>query len=368
MDLLTVERKNKLAHAQQIVDQAKAEQRDLTPTEQSAVEDDLARVDELDRRKGSDLFNRVMELGRVPSGMVRPDPDNPTSNLFTEDAKSGIVHAVKSRTTFRTAVDVKAALTVGTMLPTVGQGVEPGLYPNRFPISTLFRSEAANGPTIRYYRMGGATAAVVAEGALKPDAGVTITPVDVELSKLATTARFSDEMSDDAAFLLAYLQQELVNAVITRENAEILATFGATSGVLTGTGSATDVVDLIADSIAGQEAISGNTPSAVIANPSTVATIRKAKASTAGTYVLDPLTAGPTAIHGVQVISTPATAPGTAWVVSGTGVVIYRRGQLTAEIGLDQDDWTTNQRTMRVEERMATAVVRPSALTKLTLT
>jgi HK97 family phage major capsid protein len=128
------------------------------------------------------------------------------------------------------------------------------------------------------------------------------------------------------------------------------------------------VVDLIADSIAGQEAISGNTPTAVIANPTTVATIRKAKASTAGTYLIDPLTSGPTSIHGVQVISTPATPPGTAWVASGTGVVIYRRGQISAEIGLDQDDWTTNQRTMRVEERFATAVVRPSMLTALTLT
>jgi hypothetical protein len=48
--------------------------------------------------------------------------------------------------------------------------------------------------------------------------------------------------------------------------------------------------------------------------------------------------------------------------------VVYRRGQLTTEIGLNQDDWTTNQRTLRVEERMAPAVVRPSALTKLTLT
>jgi hypothetical protein len=103
----------------------------------------------------------------------------------------------------------------------------------------------------------------------------------------------------------------------TQENQEILATFGSTSGVLTGTGEAVDVVDLIADAIAGQEAISGNTPTAVIANPTTVATIRMAKASTAGTYPIDPLTSGSTSIHGVQVISTPGTAPGTAWVVSG---------------------------------------------------
>jgi len=55
-------------------------------------------------------------------------------------------------------------------------------------------------------------------------------------------------------------------------------------------------------------------------------------------------------------------------VVSRNGVIVYRRGQLTAEIGLNADDWQTNQRTLGVEERMAPAVVRPSALTRLTVT
>jgi hypothetical protein len=68
------------------------------------------------------------------------------------------------------------------------------------------------------------------------------------------------------------------------------------------------------------------------------------------------------------VIPTPATATGTAWVVEASGVVVYRRGPLTVEVGTSADDWTHNTRTMRAEERMATAVVRPSALTRLTLT
>ena len=103
-------------------------------------------------------------------------------------------------------------------------------------------------------------------------------------------------------------------------------------------------------------------------NPVVMAALRKVKASTGGDYVLDPLVAGPPTIHGVKVVSTPATAPGTAWVIGGQGVVIYRRGQITAEIGLTGDDFQSNMRTMICEERFATAVVRPSMLTKLTLT
>ena len=84
--------------------------------------------------------------------------------------------------------------------------------------------------------------------------------------------------------------------------------------------------------------------------------------------MVDPLTSAPTTIHGVQIISTPAVAAGTAWVVDPSGVIVYRRGGLTVEVGTNADDWTKNLRTMRAEERMATAVIRPTALTKLTLT
>ena len=265
-------------------------------------------------------------------------------------------------------MDTKAALTSGTLLPTAGIGVEPGLFPNAFPLATLFRTEPAGGPSIRYYVLDAATAGVVAEGVAKPDSGVTITPKDVLLKKVATTVRFSDELSEDASFLIPYLQGELVSAVITRENQEILATFNATSGVLTGTGATSTALDVVADAIAGQEAINGSAPSAVVVNPVVMAALRKVKTDTGGAYMIDPLTAGPPTIHGVQVISTPATAAGTAWVVGGQGVVIYRRGQISAEIGMNADDFQTNTRTMRVEERFATAVVRPSYLTKLTLT
>jgi len=361
---LAAERRNTIAHAELILDRCKAERRDLTPNEQATVEADMARVEELDLQiKGRNMANSVMGLASTEDFL-----DGGGLDLFDETARKELLTAVRSKTTYRTEVNTKAALTAGTLLPTSGIGVEPGLYPNAFPLATLFRTEQAGGPSIRYYVLDDATADVVAEGQPKPDSGVTITPKDVLLEKIATTLRFSDELSDDSSFLIPYLQGELVSAVITKENAEILATFNATSGVLTGGGDTDTALDVIADAIAGQEALNGSAPSAVVVNPVVMAALRKVKASTGGDYVLDPLTAGPPTIHGVRVVSTPATAAGTAWVIGGPGVVIYRRGQITAEIGMNADDWTTNQRTMRVEERFATAVVRPSRLTKLTLT
>ncbi|WP_185994852.1 phage major capsid protein [Nocardioides campestrisoli] len=351
-----------LTEAKTIVARATKANRDLTTHEADTLDGLMGRVTNIDKQiKGKALVDSVLRLGTAED-----DPD--ARGVFNETAKAGIVHAVKSRTTYRTEVDRKA-LTSGTLLPTVGRGVEPGLWPNIFPIASLFRQEPAAGPTTRYYRFDGAEADIVAEGALKPDAGLSITPVDVALAKIAVLTSFSDEMSEDAPYLVAHLAAELSNAVVTRENQAILDTFNAVSGLLTGTGAAGNVVDLVADAVAGQEAISGVTPSAIIAHPATIATIRKARADgSTGGYTVDPLSASPTALHGVQLISTPATATGVVWVVGGQGVVIYRRGPITVEIDHGKDGWEHNTRTMRAEQRMATAVVRPSSITRLTLT
>lgn len=320
-----------------------------------------------EQQKGRDLVNRVLALPKDAFGEpIRPS-DDPARGLFDEQAKAGIVHAIKTRTPYR--VETKATLTVGSLLPSSGSYVVGGLHPiGMFPLATLFRAEPALGPVQRYYRMGAGTAAIVAEGALKPDAGISITGVDLAISKIAATTQFTDEMTDDAPYLVQWLGQELTAAVIDAENTAILDTFAATSGVLTGTGAAATVVDLVADAIAGQEAVSGLTPSAVVAHPNVIADIRQAKASTSGDYVIDPTAPGPSSLHGVRLISSPATAADKVWVIEPSGVLIYRRNVLTVEVGTNADDWVHNTRTARAEERMGTAVVRPSALTVLTLT
>ncbi len=361
MDLVA-ERERTLKHARSVLDTAKAAGRaDLTDTEEHQVRGDLDKIKTLDRQiAGRKMADAVKALGG-------DDDDGPGSSVFNEDDRHRIAYAVKTRTASRTMVDAKALLTTGSMLPTSGTYVQAGLHPSAFPLSSLFQQVPADGPVQRYYRMTSGTAAVVAEGALKPDANIGITPVDLTLEKIAALASFSDEMGDDAPYLVDALTRELAAAVSQAENARILATFTGTSGILTGTGTSATVVDSIADAIAGQEAVSGLTPSAVIAAPSVVAAIRKTKASTSGVYVLDPTAAGPTSIFGTPVVSTPATSATVVWVVEATGVVIYRRGGLSVDIGTNADDFAHNVKTARAEERMGTAVMRPSSLTKITL-
>lgn len=330
---------------------------------------DLAKASTLgatlaEQRRGKAMVDKVMALDSADDYWEDPERGG---SLFSADAKAGLVQAVKTRTAYRTEVDRKAL--VGPLLPAAGSGVATGLQPNAVTsIADLFPNQPAEGPVQRYYRITAGTAGVVAEGQEKPESGTAVTAHDIALLKIAARTRVSDEMSEDAAYLLDAFAADLQAAVVARENTEIVSAFAAASGILTSTGPAGDVVDLVGSAVAGQESISGITPAAVIAHPTQVAGIRALKASTSGVYVADPWTAGPPTLHGLRLVSTTAVAAGTVWVVSGQAAVIYRRGPVTVEIGHDGTDFSTNMRTVIAEERMAPAVVRPQGLTRITLT
>ena len=362
-DSMLRERITHLEAAKAIVARCKSSGTDLSPDDQATVTRHLDGVKDLDKQiKGRDLVNSVIGLGNV-------DDLANGGKVFSEADAKGIAYAAKSRTSFRADLNMKAALTSGGLLPTSGTFVEGGLHPNaQFPIASLFLNAPADGPVVRYYRTTAGTAAVVAEGALKPDAGVSFAGIDLALSKLACIAQYSTEMSEDAGFLIAFLQQELVAAVIAAENALVISTFAATSGILTATGAATAVIDLIADAVASEEAISGMTPAAILANPTVIATIRKSKASTSGVYNVDVLSNQPAMLHGVRLVSSPAVPAANVWVACANGVTVYRRGPVSVEMGTNADDFSKNLRTVVAEERLAVAVTRPSSLFKLVLT
>ena len=140
------------------------------------------------------------------------------------------------------------------------------------------------------------------------------------------------------------------------------------SGIQTATGTLATAIDVIATAIGSFEGMVGVTPTALLINPSNLATIRTQKASTGGSYFIDPLGNGPTTIHGVRVYSTGAVPAGTAYLLAGGSVLFYRRGPVQVDSGYTNDDFSRNQSTLRVEERVLPAVIRPSLVMKVTLT
>lgn len=265
----------------------------------------------------------------------------------------------------------KAPALVSTIgLPPVGSDTyETPAAKGVTALRELFQQQDAESATVRYYVVGTGTAGIVAEGALKPDAGITTEAKDAELLKIATTFKFSDELFEDAEYLVASIGQQAVMGVLVKENEEIVTALGGTSGILTATGTAATALDVIATEIGDQQAINGLTPSALILNPTNLAAIRTAKAATGGQYFIDPLSTGPSAVHGVPLVPTAAVAPGTMYLVSPGFGAFYTRGRgLRIESGLTADDFMTNMVTVRVEERVLPVITMPSLVTKITLT
>ena len=295
---------------------------------------------------------------------------------FDADTTERFLTAIRTKSPIRTQVDrrnlsEKAAAVIGSggLLPPSGQGVVAPLYPNIGPtaVTDLLPTVAVDSPIIRYYTVSAGTAAVVAEGAPKPDANIVAAAKDVVLAKIAATCKVSDELSDDAPYLLAQVQASLIGAIVSKENEEVVSTLNTTSGILTKNGAATDAVDLVADGIASMQAV-GTNPSALLVTPATLATIRKSKADSAGTYQVDPLSNGPTTLHGIPTYPVNVSGPNTAWLLDPTGLAYYRRSAVTFELGFDAEDWSHNLRTGRAESRGKAAVFQPLAVCKISLT
>jgi HK97 family phage major capsid protein len=272
-----------LKAAQTIIDTVKASNRDLTREETSTVEAKFAEVDELDRqiKAAEKSAETLRKIGALPAS-------GEGTHLFSESDAQGFVNAARSKTSFSTTVRYKAH-EEGGILPGVGTAVVTNPDPKSvFALRDLFTPAPATGPTVRYYTLAEAAAvepateavSVVGEGTLKPEADVDYAPVDATLVKLATRYSLTDELGEDAPFLVQEIQQSVLRAVLVRENKLCIDTIDATSGILTGTSADDDLIDLLAAEIGASEAINGQTPSAVVLNPVDLATVRTAKANT----------------------------------------------------------------------------------------
>lgn len=370
------ERAELLRKAQAVINGAKASNREFTASEEKQVEGWFSEIEKIDEHitaaKSADAI--MARLG----GQVPLDPwdsgdrERGSFGFDTEKVKTDLASAIRSKSSFGFDAPLrKAAITAGPLtLPASGTGVAdtpPG--DSVFALRDLLNTQATESATVRYYRLGlGSGADVVAEGALKPELVSSIDSVDAAVQKLAVTFKFSDELAEDAQFLIEYILREATRAVLRRENRLILDAFNTAPGILTSTSTQALVLDTLAGAIGAAEATNGISPNRIVAHPVDLAHLRLIKSSGSGEYVSDPLSAGPTTIHGVPVTSTPAATPGAMWLLAPGVGTLYTRGLLRIESGFVADDWQRNLVSTRVEERILPAIVRPSLATKITLT
>ncbi|MEU4449886.1 phage major capsid protein [Nocardioides sp. NPDC023903] len=382
---------------QTIVSKALDEGRGLTKAEQETIDlikdladqikaeaDSLAVADAEDAKARDERRAKSAEtaraLDRLGKGATLGTDGQPIGGLFSAKQRDDLIRAVKSKTpigldTTLTNAHFKAAATVGALnLPGFGSDVVTAPE-GRAVVSLRDYMDVTTNATspVRWYSLSNpadASVAIVPEGGLKPESSLDPDDHDDPLIKIATWFGVTDELAEDAPFMVAAIQNTIVRAVMVKENRYVLDRVDATSGILTGTTTADGLIDTLAAQIATSEALTGESPQVLLMNPTQVGAIRQQKMQTSGIYVSDPLGPGPTSIHGVPVASTPAVAAGVVYLMTAGWGRFYTRGRgdLRVEVGLATGDFEHNRTSVRVEERVLATVPQPSRVTRLTVT
>jgi HK97 family phage major capsid protein len=293
-------------------------------------------------------------------------------------------------------LDTKATLTTTPGTALTPPSYQPGVVETLFQpptVASLIPQTTTTSPVVRYVRESAATsgAAGVAEGAAKPESTLTFEEVSESVVKLATVLPVSDEMLEDSAMIQGYINNRLSLFITLLEDDQLIDGTGANnvqgiigrSGVTTwARGTVDNQAEAIFKAANGQRGSSFLNPDSVVLNPTDWQTIRLLEDTSGNLYGGGPYYGpyggpqGPSsanrfsadAIWGLRVVVTSAIGAGTALVGAfGQAAQIFRRSGISVEASNSHSDYfTKNLTAIRAEERLALAVYRPAAFTKVT--
>ncbi len=279
-------------------------------------------------------------------------------------------------------------------VPQVIPGVTTTMF-QRLTVADLIPQGQTSTNSLRYVVEGTATnsAAAVAEGGAKPASDLALSTVDEPVKKLATILTTSDEMLEDAGQVQSYINGRLSLFVAQKEEVSLMSGGGTDDLVgITGRSGVTSWARGTVDNnaVAIFKAMNGNRgssflePDAIIMNPANWQTTRLLT-DTAGQFFgggpfmgqygnngqvgnSSQVTGALDTLWGKPVVVTTAIGSGTALVGSfSQAAQIFRRGGLTVEATNSHASYfTSNLVAIRAEERLALAVYRPQAFTKVT--
>lgn len=237
-------------------------------------------------------------------------------------------------------------------------------------------------PRIHYFKgtTGATAAAAVAEGAAKPESSPVWTEAEAVVRKIAHFTRASDEVLSDFSNFTEFVGKEMLSGLVSTENEQILNGSGTapnltgllnTTGILTrakGTDSNLDALFYATNDL--RTGSSFTEPDIVVLHPTDFGKIRTVKDAN-GQYLLsNPMSEPPFSLWGAQVVVTNRIAAGTSLVANlKEGARVYLREAPKLEVapmGGGTTEFISNLTLIRAEERLALAVVRPTAICKVT--
>ncbi|MCW1249656.1 phage major capsid protein [Acaricomes phytoseiuli] len=210
--------------------------------------------------------------------------------------------------------------------------------------------------------------------------------VTESLKKIAGWIKISDEMAEDAAFLVSEINSRLLLRLLLAEEDQLLNGSGkgndlkgifTRDGVQSHSAKPADLADAVLQSSNKIFASTGLRPDGVVINPADYERLRLSKDGNGQYYAGGPFTGQygvggvlvDPPIWGLPVIQTTAVSAGTVLIGAGkAAATVYRKGGVRVEAAnTNEDDFTHNRFTVLAEQRLTLAVRRPDAFVKLTL-
>ena len=401
---LVKEREAAAVKARAIAEKAQSEERSLTADEIGQVTEFVSEIKAFDAQIKASMDTQALldSIGSMPE-VEKKEADGSDITLGQHFVKSafGTLGQMKGKPGLNLVLPEFKAATDTHLTTTTGAGILIPEYDfdivhqkrQRPFLADWLGSGTMSGNTLVYFTerpdsaIEGAIAAV-AEGAKKPQLHMpAYDPVTETLKKIAGYIKISDEMTEDAAFLVSEIEGRLLYALQLAEENQLLNGSGTgqnlrgllnRSGLQTETAAGEgDVFDAIYRSLTKVELATDLVADGIAINPMDYQKLRLSKDKNdqyiaggpfQGQYGNGQVMDNP-AIWGKRTIVTPAIAQGTILVGAGKlGATIYRKGGLSLQAtNTNEDDFVNNKVTILGEERLGLAVRRPSAFVKITI-
>ncbi|WP_180006420.1 MULTISPECIES: phage major capsid protein [unclassified Acinetobacter] len=353
------EYKGKMEHNDKITAEAKA-QADEALTKLNETKAQLGEMEQKLARRPSNGDHEIKSGGRefIESAEYKSAVDNEFKGIYRRELKNTI----------------GTAEAAGNIQPT-NLGL---ILPNqqRLTIRDLLAGGKMGGNTLEYVQEAGFTnnAAVVGEGESKPESAITFEDKDAKAVVIAHWLKVTTQMLSDAPALESYINNRLRHGLDIKLENQILkgdGTSGNMEGLLTqataysapaNAPAGTNMFDVLRFAML-QVVLADDYANGHVLNPIDWAIMETTKDENGRYLIGDPQSKAVPTLWGLPVVQTQAMDVGSFLTGAfNTAAQYFERWGAAVQIGLQNDDFTKNKRTILAETRGALAVYRPESL------
>lgn len=288
--------------------------------------------------------------------------------ISTKAATTSTVTTGITRNTIAMPTQLAGIYDENAEMPLVIEGLIPHIPVTSSSVQYLKASAFTNG------------AKVVAEGTAKPESTFQFKLATANIETIAHYTKITEQLAQDAPAVQAFINAKMIYGLQLKIDEQLVNGTGSEASQLTGllkdattcTDYSTELTELkpsiktmvdFALGIKTKLETIGYAPKYLILNPIDWASLALMK-DTRGLYILGgPASVAGKTLWGMSVVTTPSMPQG-KYLMSdfALGATIFDRQEVAVEIDREQDDFTKNLFTIRVERRLGLAVENPKAI------